>query len=86
MPKGTKSHNQFNTSQSPVPINEFIRGENGIIEMAGTQHNAVPTSVRNDAAASWNYHCLEGAAAGAYANLDDRFNPESIRYKAVSKL
>ena len=75
--KGAKSHNQFGTSRIPVPINNFIRGKNGLIEMAGIQHNAVSTIVKNDAAAPWNYHGLEGAAYGVYENFDERFHPES---------
>ena len=77
LPKGAKAHNQFGTSKNPVPINTFIRGKHGIIEMAGIMHNAVSSSVRNDTAVPWNYHCLEGAAEGLYKNLDERFHPES---------
>ena len=75
--KGAKSHNQFGTSRIPVPINNFIRGNNGLLEMAGIQHNAVSMIVKNDAAAPWNYHCLEGADEGLHENLDDHFHPES---------
>ena len=56
--KGAKSHNQFGTSRIPVPINNFIHGNNELLEMAGIQHNAVSTIVKNDAAAPWNYHYL----------------------------
>ena len=77
LPKGAKAHNQFGTSKNPVPINNFIRGKNGLIEMAGMMHNAVSLIIRNDAAAPWNHHCLEGADEGLHENLDDRFHPES---------
>ena len=76
MPKGQKKHAQFNTSTDPRPINNFIRGKTGIVEMAGYQHNGI-AAVKHQSAANWNHHCLEGAPEGTYENLDNRFRPEA---------